>query len=232
MKPKMILSIFVLIFVTTKPEFSLAVVKFANERIEEDIQRIYDRYPLIKKQLDKLSSSNLTYVIRYGHVEEKYYAIFETDGHNLFLTFRKTKAYLYSLHVCFAHEATHALQFERGQIGFFQNKDGNWSAVNVDLWDEAEAFEASLEVAGINDLCMNKLGIFMSIFKREYEKVGFEKAAQWLSHFYPKLSLKPMNNPDVTYLEVVSRNLEKMGYKLFWEAYHPSKILQKDYEKG
>jgi hypothetical protein len=232
MKPKILLSLFILTIVTPKPELSLAVVKFDDERIEKDIQHIYDQYPLIKKQLDKLSLSKLTYVIRYGYVEEQYYAIFETDGHDLFLTFSKTKANLYSFQICFAHEATHALQFERGQIGFIQNNDGNWRAINVDLWDEAEAFKASLEVAGINDLCMNKLGIFMSIFKREYEKVGFEKAAQWLSHFYPKLSLKPMNNPDVTYLEVVSRNLEKMGYKLFWEAYHPSKILQKDYEKG
>jgi len=170
MKPKTLLSLFVLTFVTTKPELSLAVVKFADERIEEEIQHIYDRYPLIKQQFNKLSSSKLTYVIRYGYVKKRYSAIFETDGHNLFLTFRQTKGY-YSLQVCFAHEATHALQFERGEIGYCQNKDGDWIVVNIDLWYEAEAFKTSLEVAGTTDLGMKDLGIF----KRKYETEGFKK---------------------------------------------------------
>lgn len=213
---------------TTKPEFSLAVVKFADERIEKDIQYISDRYPLIKKQLDILSSSELTYVIRYGQDKERYDAIFETDGHNLFLTFSKTKGYSYSLPVCFAHEATHALQFERGQVGFCQNKDGDWGAINIDLWDEAEAFKVSLEVAGIKDLLMNGLGIF----KRIYEKEGFEKAAQWLSCLYPRLSLEYKNNPDVTYIETTSKNLEKRGYKFFWEGYQLSEMRQQDNERG
>jgi len=223
----MLLSLFVLTFVTTKPEFSLAVVKFADERIEEDIQRIYDRFPLIKKQFDKLSSSELTYVIQYGHDEEQCDAIFETDGHNLFLTFRQPKGYLYlySLQVCFAHEATHALQFERGQIGFYQNKDGDWSAVNIDLWDEAEAFKTSLEVAGPTDL-VGDLGIF----KRKYETGGLEKAAQWLSCLYPTLSLERKNNPDVTNIEIANRLFIKKGYKLFCEAYQPSEIPQQGNE--
>lgn len=226
MKPKILLSLLVLTFVTSKPEFSLAVVKFADKRIEEDIQRIYDRYPLIKKQFDKLSSSELTYVIRYGHDKELYDAIFETDGHNLFLTFRKTKEYSYSLQVCFAHEATHALQFERGQIGFRQNKGGDWSAVNIDLWDEAEAFKTSLEVAGPADLSLGDLGMFKMI----YETGGFEKAAQWLSNLYPTLSLERKNNPDVTNLKMVNRFFIKRGCKLFCEAYQPSEMPQQGNE--
>lgn len=222
MKPKILLSLLVLTFVTSKPEFSLAVVKFADKRIEEDIQRIYDRYPLIKKQFDKLSSSELTYVIRYGQDEERYDAIFETDGHNLFLIFRQRKGHSYSLQVCFAHEATHALQFERGEIGFCQNKDGDWNAVNIDLWDEAEAFKTSLEVASTADLCLGGLGIF----KRKYETGGLEKAAQWLSRLYPTLSLERKNNPDVSNIEIVNRLFIKKGYKLFCEAYQPSEMSQ------
>jgi hypothetical protein len=226
MKPIILFSLFVLTFMIIKPEFSFAVVKFADKRIEEDIQRLYDRYPLIKKQLDKLSSSGLTYVIRYGYVEKQYDGIFETDGYNLYLTFRQTKGHSYSLQVCFAHEATHALQFENGQIGFRQNKDGDWSAVNIDLWDEAEAFKTSLEVASPADLCLGDL----SIFKMKYETEGFEKAAQWLSCLYPTLSLERKNNPDVNNIGIVGRFFIKMGYKLFCEAYQPSEMLQQDNE--
>lgn len=228
MKPKTLFSLLVLTFVTTTPEFSLAVVKFADKRIEEDIQRIYDRFPLIKQQFDKLSSSELTYVIRYGQDEERYDAIFETDGHNLFLTFRQEKVNSYSLQVCFAHEATHALQFERGQIGFCQNKDGDWSPVNIDLWDEAEAFKTSLEVAGPEDLRLGGLGVF----KRKYETEGLEKAAQWLSYLYPKLSLERKNNPEVTNIEILNRLFIKKGYKLFCEAYQPSDMPQQGNEIG
>lgn len=222
MKPKTLFSLLVLTFVTSIPEFSLAIVKFANERIEEDIQCIYDRFPLIKRQFDKLSSSELTYVIRYGQDKERYDAIFETDGHNFFLTFRKTKNYSYSLQVCFAHEATHALQFERGEIGFCQNKDGDWNAVNIDLWDEAEAFKTSLEVASSADLCLGDL----SIFKMKYETEGFEKATQWLSCLYPTLSLERKNNPEVSNIEIVNRLFIKKGYKLFCEAYQPTEMSQ------
>ena len=226
MKPKIFFSLFVLTFVTFKPEVGLAIVKFADKKIEEDIQRIYDRYPLIKKQFDKLSSSELTYMIRYGQDRARYDAIFETDGHNLFLTFRQTKGYSYSLQVCFAHEATHALQFEREEIGFRQNKDGDWSAVNIDLWDEAEAFKTSLEVASPADLCLGDLGIF----KMKYETGGLEKAAQWLRCLYPTLSLERKNNPDVNNIEIVGKFFINRGYKLFCEAYQPSEMPQQDNE--
>jgi hypothetical protein len=217
MKSKILWSLFVLTFLNTIPQFSLAVVKYADKKIKKDIQTIYDEYPLIKQQLDKLSSSKLTYVIRYGDDNELYDGIFETDGNYLFLTFRKTKAYSYSLKVCFAHEATHALQFERGQIGFCRNKDGEWSAVNIDLWDEAEAFKTSLEVADPADLSLGNLGKFKMI----YETGGFEKAAQWLSCLYTTLSLEHKNNPYVTDLKIVIELFIKKGYKLFCEAYQP-----------
>lgn len=221
MKSEILLSLIVLTFVTSKTEISLAIVRFSDKRIEEDIQYIYDRYPLIQKQFDKLAASELTYVIRYGHIEERYDAIFETDGQSLFLTFSNQKKYSYSLQVSFAHEATHALQFERGQIGFCQKKEGVWGPVNIDLWDEVEAFKISLEVADAVDMC---LGI-MGIFKTEYESGGFERAIQWLSNLYPRLSIEPKNNPDVIHLEMVNRFFIKRGWKLFCKAYQTSEML-------
>jgi len=228
MKPKILLLLIVFNLASAIPEFSLAVVKFAGKKIEEDIQYLCDRYPLIKKQFEILSASELRYVIRYGHDEDWYDAIFETDGQTLLLTFMEKKGLSYSLQVRFAHEATHALQFERGQIGFIRNKDGDWSAVNIDLWDEAEAFKNSLEVAGIEDLCLGKLGMFRWI----YEKESYQKAAAWLQSLYPGLSIFRKNNPDAANLEAVNRFYIKKGCRLFCKAYQTAAMPQPENEAG
>ena len=228
MKPKILLSILAATFATTELEFSLAAVKFADERTEEDIQHLCERYPLIKKQFDKLSSSIFTYVIRYKHDEKEYDAIFETDGQHLLLTFMEKKGISYSLQVRFAHEATHALQFERGQIGFIRNKDGDWGAVNIDLWDEAEAFTNSLEVADIEDLCLGKLGMF----RWKYETEGYQKAATWLKSLYPGLSIIRKNNPDINNLEAVNRFYVRRGCRLFCKAGQTTNMPQLGNEAG
>ena len=221
MKSKRYFLLLVLTTLILDLNISLAIVRFADDTIRKDIESILEKYELIRKQYDQLSSSDFVYIIRYGKVRGRADGAFETDGKNLYLTFKKTGKY--SLETRFAHEATHAMQFEEGKIGFCQSKTGEWSPVNLDIWDEAEAFQMMIPVATCADLtgCMDReVSTNLRRFKRKLEALGIEKAAQWLSNIYPKLSIIPQHNPTVG-PEKLNTVLRKRGFKFFYNPYQP-----------
>ncbi len=206
---------------------SWAVVKFADEAIKTDFEKIFEKYELIQKLYAQLSASELTYIIRYGNVKGKIEGLFETDGQNFYLTFKKHGEF--SLQAQFAHEATHTLQFEAGRIGFFQDSLGQWKPVNIDLWDEAEAFQMMAYVATGADLSGSmggKASTNLYRFKKKLEDFGFEKAARWLKGVYPKLSLENLNNP-TTGIETLNTIWQKRGCKFFCLPYQSEWALSK-----
>jgi len=109
----------------------LSTIKFESVEIENDFLIIYKKYKLVRQMYYQLSQSNFTYVIRYGSVYNGTEGAFETDGENLYITIKKDGEF--SAQVTFIHEATHALQFEKGSIGFFQKNNGKWQAMNIDI---------------------------------------------------------------------------------------------------
>jgi hypothetical protein len=214
-----ILFTLLLVSLTVESKISLAVVKFADEKIEADFNRIYEKHELIKSLYAQLSSSDLTYIIRYGNVAGHVDGLFETDGENLYLTFNGDGQF--SLQAQFAHEATHALQFEAGRIAFFKNKAGIWKALYIDVWDEAEAFLMMIPVATGVDL--NGTGTRLKRtnlkqFKSKLDLYSFEKAAEWLSNVYPNLDLEHQNNP------IFGEGLQK-GSKYLYVPYNAQTVL-------
>lgn len=204
-----------------KPVDGITTVKFENEDIEKDFRVIYNKYELIRQMYSQLSLSDFTYMIRYGSVHDGTEGAFETNGENLFITLKKDGEY--STQVTFVHEATHALQFENGSIGFFQKNESKWEAMNIDIWDEAEAFQASIAVAEGVDLtgCMNNKGVTnLFLFKKEFEVDGFESAVQWLSNVYPKLSSEHKSNPGIN-PEIMNKFWAKKGYKFYYSPFQP-----------
>jgi hypothetical protein len=172
---------------------SWAIVKYADEEIERDMNRIYNEYELVRELHAKLDSSQFTYVIRYRNIESHSDGLFETDGNVLYLSF-KQEALFYSLQARFAHEATHALQFEAGKIAFFKTQ-GEWKATNIDLWDEAEAFQMMIPVATASDFYHRKTSGKLYKFKKALEDNGMISAIKLLEKSYPTLSKQRKNNP-------------------------------------
>ena len=230
MKRAIIFSMFIFAVSIIEPKISWAVVKFADDEIKKDFDLIYEQYEVIQKLYDQLSISDLTYVIRYGEGKDHHVdGLIETDGKNIYLTLNKYGQY--SLQAKFAHEAAHALQFETGRIAFFRNNRGEWSGVNIDVWDEAEAFQMMIPVANGADYCgimkgeSRKTGLYK--FKRKLEDYGFERAAQYLSHTYKHLSLEHKNNPTVAQ-EASNVFWAKRGCKFFYKPYK-SELINSNY---
>ena len=215
----MVVTVFFSLTLFFNLQISRATVEFADKQIRNDVARICQEFELIKQMFTQLCESKYIYVIKYGVVEGHADAVFETDGEKLYLIFKKFGEY--SLQAKFAHEATHALQFEREEIAFFQDRTGGWTAVNIDIWDEAEAFQNMITVATGTDLsgCMGKnANTNLRRFKRKLEDKGFVGAAQWLRSIYRSLEFERKNNPFVNQNQLNTIWM-KRGCKFFYIPY-------------
>jgi len=188
--------IIISLFIVYSSSVNLAIVKYSDEVIKEDFDYIIEKYDVIKYLIEQLSSSDLTYIIRYNSLDEQIDGRFETDGENIFISLKEQG--LYSLQVKFAHEATHALQFETGKIAFFKNRRDEWRTLNLDLWDEAEAFSMMvLADSGfeLDPKMKSKSSTILSHYKAKLGFNGYEEAANLLTGYYPQLSEVHQNNP-------------------------------------
>jgi RHS repeat-associated protein len=89
-----------------------------------------------RNNVNKLAASKETYVFNYS---KKGGNDFSTDGNKLFINYDgKAKDGPLAM---LAHEATHAVQFEHGEMGF-ENTSGKWDPVSYDLMDEVKAYDA------------------------------------------------------------------------------------------
>ena len=222
-KTKQFLLLTFLAFVS-QTDFSFATVNFANKDIEKEIKNIYGKYEVVKQIYATLDSSDLTYIIRYGKMGRKEEGKFEYDGNNLYITLKKRGDL--SLQGKFVHVATHALQFENGEIGFFKKPKNEWEAINFDIWDEAEAFLVTIQVADNSDYhntAGNRSQTNLNDFKKMYENNGLERAAQWLKVINSTLSSNKQFNPSVD-SEIFNSTYEnKLGYKFFFRPYQLAK---------
>lgn len=198
-----------------------AKVVFNNDKLQEEITSLFEKYEKVKQLYTTLDSSSFTYVFQYGQTTGHVEGIFEYNGMDLTITFERDGNY--SLQSRFVHEATHALQFEQGKIGFVRKGNSEWKAVNIDIWDEAEAFNAMIPVAVGSDF-YDENGenspTGLQQFKRKIEIAGFDKAARWLGTIYTNISPQPQNNP-MTSFEIFNATWAKKRGMEFY--YHPYK---------
>ncbi len=217
-KTKQFLVLTFLVFVS-QTCFSFATVKFASKDIEKYIKNVTGKYESVKQIQATLDASDLTYIIRYGNMGRKEEGKFEYDGKNLFITLKKGGNL--SLQGQFVHVATHALQFEDGKIGFVKKPKNEWKAINFDIWDEAEAFLATIQVADNSDYHNTAVDSRTNLndFKRKYDSKGLERAAQWLTAINSRLSSDKQFNPSVDSEIFNSAYENKLGYKFFFRPY-------------
>lgn len=221
-KAKQFLVLTFLVFVS-QTYFSFAAVKFASKDIEKYIKNVTGKYGAVKQIRATLDASDLTYIIRYGKMGRKEEGKFEYDGKNLFITLNKSGGL--SLQGRFVHVATHALQFEDGKIGFVKKPKNEWQAINFDIWDEAEAFLATIQVADNSDYFSptHDSRTNLNDFKRKYESKGLEGAAQWLTAINATLSSDKQFNPSVDSETFNSIYENKLGYKFYFRPYQFAK---------
>jgi hypothetical protein len=172
-----------------------SIVKFADDEIRQDFESILDQFELVNSLYNHLSSSKLTYIIRYGELDKLSEGSFFTDGETLYITLKSGGKY--SLQAKFVHEATHAIQFETGRIAFYKNKNGEWKSDNIDLWDEAEAFLMMLAVVKKTfslSINLKWYSNFLYELNEKLEMDGLEGLVKGLAKYYPMLSEEQKNN--------------------------------------
>ena len=201
-------------------QVSHAAVQYADAAIKKDLEPLSREYPVIKDMLTTLTASHVTYVIRYSEKTDREEGRLESDGVNVYISLNTTGTY--SLAARFVHEATHALQYEQGKVGFMKKSGNKWEGINIDVWDEAEAFEMMLEVASGTDLhgkAADYPQTTLYSYTRKLETEGKEGAVKWLALIYSGLSTEKQNNPGADPEVVNSSWAKKRGYTLQYVPY-------------
>lgn len=129
---------------------------------DRDSQKAFDDYEKFINQdpkkyakeiatLKQLRASDVNYIVVLGGKQESESAEGNTApdaaGQNIVVQIRNVGGERLDRKGRFAHELEHARQFDSGELAFARAKNGTWYPIAYDIYDEVNAFNATVRVA-------------------------------------------------------------------------------------
>lgn len=137
-----------------------------------ELIKLIEKSPYLMKQCEILLASEEMYFMQFGEVAGFGQGTFGFDGIKFIITIERdgnAGEFLgQSASTKLSHEFEHALQFERGEIGFYlRTESKNWLPFSYDVFDEVGSWKASLKAAPNSDFWAgngrSQLGQFYSL---------------------------------------------------------------------
>jgi RHS repeat-associated protein len=173
-------------------------VEFEDDYLREEHEKKYNETKdgkyvnsNYRSNYDKLQSSGELYIIKSGNAKNKELGSFSYNGKYFEINIVGNSSQSSISRI--AHEFSHGVQYENGELGFFSRDKGNtWNVFNYDITDEIKAWNSGVSVATKGDSWNSDI--------KGYLNAGSESKGDYLRGLggnYPRLADKSLNNINV-----------------------------------